>query len=53
MATNTSNYNLVKPALSDAPPDITKLNDNWDISMREHWKTKRKKKQSLIWQKNM
>lgn len=30
MATNTSNYNLVKPALSDAPPDITKLNDNWD-----------------------
>lgn len=30
MATNTTNYNLVKPALSDAPPDITTLNENWD-----------------------
>jgi len=31
MSTKTTNYNLVKLALSDAPPDITKLNDNWDM----------------------
>lgn len=30
MATNTTNYNLVKPALTDAPPDITVMNPNWD-----------------------
>lgn len=31
MSTKTTNYNLVKPALSDAPPDITQLNTNWDV----------------------
>lgn len=30
MATNTSNYQLVKIALSDSPPDITAMNPNWD-----------------------
>lgn len=30
MATTTTNYNLTKPALTDSPPDITALNDNWD-----------------------
>lgn len=30
MATNTTNYNLIKPALTDAPPDITVMNPNWD-----------------------
>ena len=31
MATNTPNYNLHKIYLTDAPPDITVLNGNWDI----------------------
>jgi len=30
MSTTTTNYNLVKPALTDAPPDITVMNPNWD-----------------------
>lgn len=30
MATYTTNYNLTKIALTDAPPDITVLNKNWD-----------------------
>lgn len=30
MATYTSNFNFVKPALTDAPPDITVMNQNWD-----------------------
>lgn len=30
MATQTTNYNLVKPALTDSPPDITVMNPNWD-----------------------
>lgn len=30
MATTTTNYGLVKPALTDAPPDITAINPNWD-----------------------
>ena len=30
MATNTTNYQLVKPALTDSPPDITAMNPNWD-----------------------
>ena len=30
MPTNTTNYNLVKIELSDTPPDITKINPNWD-----------------------
>lgn len=30
MATYTTNYNLTKIALTDAPPDITVLNANWD-----------------------
>ena len=30
MSTTTTNYGLVKPALSDAPPDITVMNTNWD-----------------------
>lgn len=30
MSTTTTNYNLVKPALTDAPPDITAMNPNWD-----------------------
>ena len=31
MATNTTNYNLSKPALTASPPDITAQNANWDI----------------------
>lgn len=31
MASNTTNYNLHKIDLTDAPPDITVLNGNWDI----------------------
>lgn len=30
MATYTTNYNLTKIELTDAPPDITVINDNWD-----------------------
>lgn len=30
MATYTQNYNLVKIDLTDAPPDITVLNPNFD-----------------------
>ena len=30
MATYTTNYNLTKIDLNDAPPDITVLNQNWD-----------------------
>jgi len=30
MATTTTNYGLVKPALTDSPPDITVMNSNWD-----------------------
>lgn len=30
MAKYTTNYNLVKPELTDAPPDITVMNQNWD-----------------------
>lgn len=30
MATQTTNFNLTKIALTDAPPDITVLNANWD-----------------------
>lgn len=30
MSTTTTNYGLHKIDLSDAPPDITVLNDNWD-----------------------
>lgn len=30
MSTTTTNYKLVKPALTDAPPDITAMNPNWD-----------------------
>ena len=30
MAQYTTNYNLHKIELTDAPPDITVLNDNWD-----------------------
>lgn len=30
MSTTTTNYNLIKPALTDAPPDITAMNPNWD-----------------------
>lgn len=26
----TTNYNLVKPELTDSPPDITVMNPNWD-----------------------
>lgn len=31
MAKKTTNYNLHKIDLTDAPPDITVLNDNFDI----------------------
>lgn len=31
MATRTTNYNLVKIELTDSPPDITVLNENFDI----------------------
>ena len=31
----TSNYNLYKPSLQDAPPDITSTTGNWDIIDRE------------------
>lgn len=30
MSTTTTNYGFVKPALTDAPPDITVMNPNWD-----------------------
>ena len=30
MASKTTNYNLHKIDLTDAPPDITVLNQNWD-----------------------
>ena len=30
MASKTTNYNLHKISLTDAPPDITVLNENWD-----------------------
>lgn len=30
MATQTTNYKLTKIALTDAPPDITVINGNWD-----------------------
>ena len=30
MSTKTTNYNLHKIDLTDAPPDITVLNSNWD-----------------------
>ena len=30
MAKNTTNYGFVKPELTDAPPDITVMNQNWD-----------------------
>lgn len=30
MSTQTTNYKLTKPELTDAPPDITTLNSNWD-----------------------
>lgn len=30
MSTTTTNYGFVKPALTDAPPDITVMNTNWD-----------------------
>lgn len=31
MATRTPNFNLVKIELTDSPPDITVLNENFDI----------------------
>lgn len=31
MALQTTNLKLVKPELTDAPPDITTLNQNWDV----------------------
>lgn len=30
MSTTTTNFGLIKPELTDAPPDITVMNDNWD-----------------------
>ena len=30
MSTTTTNFGFVKPALTDAPPDITATNPNWD-----------------------
>jgi hypothetical protein len=30
MATTTTNYAFIKPALTDSPPDITAPNSNWD-----------------------
>lgn len=30
MSSLTTNYNLVRPALTDSPPDITATNPNWD-----------------------
>ena len=30
MSSKTTNYNLHKIDLTDAPPDITALNPNWD-----------------------
>lgn len=30
MSTTTTNYGFVKPELTDAPPDITVMNENWD-----------------------
>lgn len=39
MATYTTNYNLRKPELTDSPPDITVLNENFDTiddELNEH-----------------
>lgn len=30
MATQTQNLKLIKPELTDSPPDITQMNSNWD-----------------------
>lgn len=30
MSTTTTNFGFVKPSLTDAPPDITATNPNWD-----------------------
>lgn len=30
MSTKTTNFGFIKPALTDAPPDITATNPNWD-----------------------
>lgn len=38
MPTYTTNYDLVKIALSDTPPDITKINPNWDTIDKELFK---------------
>ena len=38
MPTYTTNYNLVKIELSDTPPDITKINSNWDTIDKELFK---------------
>lgn len=35
MSSKTTNYNLHKIDLTDAPPDITVLNQNWDTIDRE------------------
>lgn len=35
----TTNYNLVKPELTDSPPDITVMNPNWDtidVELKSH-----------------
>ena len=38
---STSNFNLYKPSLMDAPPDITSTNPNWDIVDEELGKLNR------------
>lgn len=40
MSSKTTNYNLHKIDLTDAPPDITVLNQNWDKIDQELFKTK-------------
>lgn len=35
MSLYTTNYNFIKPELTDAPPDITVMNPNWDKTEEE------------------
>lgn len=48
MATYTTNYNLHKIDLTDAPPDITVINGNWEIIDTELKKAEGKSSKSVV-----
>lgn len=48
MATYTTNYNLHKIDLTDAPPDITVINANWDTIDAELKKVENKSSKSVL-----